>query len=51
VKNECGFAAKSRRGPKIALLEQALRPAELLIRRMFSAVNPNVEVFSDHDIN
>jgi hypothetical protein len=36
---------------KIALLEQALRRAELSIRRMFSAVNPNVGAFSPHDIN
>jgi hypothetical protein len=45
VKNEYGFAAKPRRGPEVAMLEQAIRRAGLPIRRMFSWVRLNVDPF------
>jgi hypothetical protein len=44
----CGEIAA---GPKIAMPEQALPQAELLIRRVLFSVKPVVEVFSGHDIN
>jgi hypothetical protein len=44
----CGEIAA---GPKLAMLEQALQRVELSIGRIFSSVNPNVGVFSAHNIN